>query len=197
MTSFIKLISCDSSRPNGACTSQTTETLPSPRRGLKVLNKAARLFTKLNRKTTCQRPQQELFIDFHGSCFSLITLRATVQLESETSEETLLPTWNCQNQWRKAPNPKANWEPIVFNYTGWFFLQPGVAAVDALMAGGICAYAHFQYAIVAFLHGVGPPAEGAENHCQVKRSSHRHTSTFWPSLETSNHYTRSVQTRRH
>lgn len=61
----------------------------------KVLIKAERLFTKLNggrEKKTCQHPQLELFIDFHSSCFRLITHRATVKLQQETSEEMLLPT---------------------------------------------------------------------------------------------------------
>lgn len=62
----------------------------------KVLIKAERLFTKLNgergQKKTCQHPQLELFIDFHSSCFRLITHRATVKLQQETSEEMLLPT---------------------------------------------------------------------------------------------------------
>lgn len=42
---------------------------------------------------TCQGPQWGLLIDFHGSWFSLITAGVSVKMESEASDETLLPTW--------------------------------------------------------------------------------------------------------
>lgn len=58
----------------------------------------------------------ELLIDFHGSCFGLITHKATVK-----KCNWKLQWRRCQNQQRKAPNPRANREPISFNCRGCFF----------------------------------------------------------------------------
>lgn len=180
-----KLITCDSSDPNSLYLTNNWETAVVCVVVSKCWSKQPDFFTKLNRvkkkqqkKTTCQRPQLELFIDFHGSCFSLITHRATVKPERGTSEETLLPTWNCQ----KYQNPKPNWEPISFNYKGFLF---GVASLLRMpaMAGGLPTDAHSQYAIVPFLHRVvgwetrqrdKMPTESVEDHCQVKCSTHTH-----------------------
>lgn len=53
----------------------------------KVLIKAERLFTKLNGE------REKKPVSIHSwSCFRLITHRATVKLQQETSEEMLLPT---------------------------------------------------------------------------------------------------------
>lgn len=174
--------------------SRITERLPLQCWGLKVADQSSQNFHWIKqwrggKKQTCRHPQQELFIDFHGSHFSLITPGAPAKMKWETSEETLLPTWNCQNQQRKAPNPKANWEPISFNYRGFFCGGRSVVLLlwTPLMAGGLTTHTHSQYVTMPFLHRVvgretrrsdRMPTETAEDHCQVRCSAHPHTSAF-------------------
>lgn len=62
----------------------------------------------------------ELLIDFHGSCFGLITQKATVRKKCNRKLERR----HCQNQQRISPNPRANGEPISSNCRGGFFLLP-------------------------------------------------------------------------
>ena len=176
----------------------------------RVLIKAARLFTKLNWKKKKSKKKKKQLVSIHSRSSLLIFMASVsasllIEIQSNRSggtlEETLLPTWNCQNHRRKLPNPKPNWEPISFNYKHFVLSVVPLLRMQR-MAGGLPTHAHSQYVILPFLYSVvgretrqsdKMPTETAEDRCQVKYSAHPHRSTaslcLSPPLADSLHHT--------